>query len=131
MGPEPVVGQVTPNQGSLFRITRRRSDVDPLWSRLVTPSQQHQNGEVNVTNALSPVSISNGLVFNRQETLMYYIDTPTRRVDVFDYNLSKGTIGTARPRGFGIQISRAVDWAVSHVLCLCSQPKDGLRLRSE
>ncbi|XP_034252489.1 regucalcin-like [Thrips palmi] len=99
MGPEPVVGQVTPNQGSLFRITRRRSDADPLWSRLVDPRghRDTDGGAALVTTALANVSISNGLVFNRRETLMYYIDTPTRRVDVFDYNLAAGTIANRRP----------------------------------
>lgn len=99
MGPEPVVGQVTPDQGSLYRITRRRSDWDPLWSRLVSPSRapfDERSAQVHVTKPLTPVSISNGLVFNRRETLMYYIDTPTRRVDVFDYNVAKGTIANRR-----------------------------------
>lgn len=42
---------------------------------------------------LSPVSISNGLAWNKNDTLMYYIDSPTRNVDVFDFDILKGTIG--------------------------------------
>lgn len=42
---------------------------------------------------VSPVSISNGLAWNEDNTLMYYIDTATDQVDVFDYNLKKATIG--------------------------------------
>jgi len=71
MGPEPTVGSVTPNQGSLYLL------------------QVGHNPVVEV----SPVSISNGLAWNRDNTLMYYIDTATGQVDVFDYNLEKGTIG--------------------------------------
>ncbi|KAL0274305.1 UNVERIFIED_CONTAM: hypothetical protein PYX00_006758 [Menopon gallinae] len=45
---------------------------------------------------LSPVSISNGLAWNKNDTLMYYIDSPTRNVDVFDFDILKGTIGNRR-----------------------------------
>lgn len=71
MGPEPTVGFVTPNQGSLYLL------------------QAGHNPVVEV----SPVSISNGLAWNKDNTLMYYIDTATDQVDVFDYNLEKATIG--------------------------------------
>lgn len=89
MGPEPVVGQVTPDQGSLYRITLQ----SPSRHVSSLPRQEHA---VEVKTVLSPVSISNGLVWNHEETLMYYIDTPTRRVDVFDFNLAQGTLGTRR-----------------------------------
>ena len=38
------------------------------------------------------VGISNGIAWNKDSTLMYYIDTPTLKVDVFDFNLEEGTI---------------------------------------
>ena len=71
MGPEPTVGFVTPDQGSLYLL------------------QAGHNPVVKV----SPVSISNGLAWNKDNTLMYYIDTAKDQVDVFDYNLEKATIG--------------------------------------
>lgn len=37
-----------------------------------------------VTELLSPVSISNGVQWSADGTRVYYIDTPTRRIDVFD-----------------------------------------------
>lgn len=49
------------------------------------------------TIVLPEVSISNGIGWSPDESLMYYVDTPTRRVDVFDYDLSTGEIGNRRP----------------------------------
>jgi gluconolactonase len=71
MGPEPVVGSVTPNQGSLYLL---QADNDPVTE-------------------VSPVSISNGLAWNKDNTLMYFIDTATGQVDVFDFDLEKATLG--------------------------------------
>ena len=45
-----------------------------------------------ITTMQSNVTISNGLAWNQQNTLMYYIDTPTGKVDVFDYNHLGGSI---------------------------------------
>jgi sugar lactone lactonase YvrE len=49
----------------------------------VTPDHQ-------VIELLSPVSISNGVQWSADGTLVYYIDTPTRRVDVFDVDPETG-----------------------------------------
>jgi hypothetical protein len=71
MGPEPVVGSVTPDQGAFYLL---------------------QAGSEPVTE-ISPVSISNGLAWNRHNTQLYYIDTATGQVDVFDFDLERAKIG--------------------------------------
>ncbi len=43
-----------------------------------------------VVELLSPVSISNGVRWSKDGSRVYYIDTPTRRVDVFDVNPQTG-----------------------------------------
>ncbi len=40
---------------------------------------------------LAPVSISNGVQWSADDKRVFYIDTPTRRVDVFDFDLKDGT----------------------------------------
>lgn len=43
-----------------------------------------------VTELLSPVSISNGVQWSADGTSVYYIDTPTRRIDAFDVSPETG-----------------------------------------
>lgn len=50
----------------------------------------------SVTKALTGVSISNGLAWSADGRTMYYIDTPTRAVDAFDYNVETGAISRRR-----------------------------------
>ncbi|MGN6403112.1 SMP-30/gluconolactonase/LRE family protein [Sinomonas sp.] len=51
-----------------------------------------------VSTALEGVTISNGLQWSHDGTLAYYIDTPTKRVDVFDFDASDGSFHNRRPR---------------------------------
>jgi sugar lactone lactonase YvrE len=50
-----------------------------------------------VKELLKDVSISNGLAWNKDGSVLYYIDTPTHRVDAFDYNLKAGELSNRRP----------------------------------
>ncbi|CAH2054425.1 unnamed protein product, partial [Iphiclides podalirius] len=43
-----------------------------------------------------PVSVSNGIAWTSDNKFMFYIDTPTRNIDVFDFNLDEGTICNRR-----------------------------------
>jgi sugar lactone lactonase YvrE len=49
-----------------------------------------------VWRALSEVSTSNGLVWSHDHQTMYYIDTRTREVAAFDYDLATGAIANRR-----------------------------------
>lgn len=46
---------------------------------------------------LEGVTISNGLAWNADDSLMYYVDTAEQRIDVFDFDLDTGTIARRRP----------------------------------
>lgn len=50
-----------------------------------------------LVQVLDGVTVSNGLGWSPDRTTMYYIDTPTGRVDAFDYDLSTGEIDRRRP----------------------------------
>ena len=46
---------------------------------------------------LDGVTLSNGLGWARDHSLMYYIDSPSYRVDVFDFELASGRVASRRP----------------------------------
>ncbi|OIV38324.1 hypothetical protein BIV57_06605 [Mangrovactinospora gilvigrisea] len=48
------------------------------------------SGTVEVARAFGDVTISNGLEWSPDETLAYYVDTPTDRIDVFDWTAEEG-----------------------------------------
>jgi sugar lactone lactonase YvrE len=64
----------TPCLGNLYR-------VDRSW---------------RVDRMVADVSISNGLAWSEDDRTMYYIDSPTRRVDAFDFDSLTGDIANRR-----------------------------------
>ncbi|XP_072761934.1 regucalcin-like [Anoplolepis gracilipes] len=73
MGNE-VNGQIAPNLGSLYRI----------------------NETLQFEKEITPVSISNGLAWNKKDNTFYYIDSPTRHIVAYDYHPKEGTISNKR-----------------------------------
>ncbi|MCL6599767.1 MAG: SMP-30/gluconolactonase/LRE family protein [Alicyclobacillus macrosporangiidus] len=52
--------------------------------------------DLRVTRMLTGVSISNGMAWSSDAKTMYYIDTPTREIVAFDYDISTGAIRDRR-----------------------------------
>lgn len=61
----------------------------------------------NTTRLLDGIRISNGLTWSPDYKTFYYIDTPTRKVKAFDYDVSTGQI--ANPRVV-IHVPEALGW---------------------
>ncbi len=53
--------------------------------------------DLTVHRMLDGATTSNGIVWSLDSKTMYYIDTPTRRVDAFDYDIETGDIKKRRP----------------------------------
>jgi sugar lactone lactonase YvrE len=54
-------------------------------------------GDGRVEVVLREVTISNGIDWSADGRLMYYVDTPTQRIDVFDFDPGEGTVRGRRP----------------------------------
>jgi len=66
------------------------------------------------TPLVANVTISNGLCWSSDGTTMYYVDTPTRCVDAFDYDAASGTVSERRtvvrlPDGIGDPDGMTID----------------------
>jgi sugar lactone lactonase YvrE len=59
------------------------------------------------TTLLDQITISNGLAWSPDQKTFYYIDTPTRQVRAFDYDLSTGAIANAR---VAIELGDTAGW---------------------
>jgi sugar lactone lactonase YvrE len=69
-----------------------------LWAGTMAFGEHHGVGalyrlepNLRLTTMHTGVSISNGIDWSPDNTRMYYIDTPTRQLDVFDFDLASGT----------------------------------------
>ena len=51
----------------------------------------------SLTTMLEDVSLSNGLAWTADERRMYYVDSPTLRIDALDYDNVTGAVETAAP----------------------------------
>jgi sugar lactone lactonase YvrE len=63
---------------------------------------------------LPGITISNGIVWSLDRSRMYYIDTPTRKVDCFEYDDMTGDIGNRRtvieiPQAMGYPDGMTID----------------------
>jgi sugar lactone lactonase YvrE len=72
------------------------------------------DGTDRVSRHLTGVAVSNGIGWSPDDRLMYYIDSPTLRVDVFDFDLADGVLSGRRPfalipPGLGMPDGLAVD----------------------
>ncbi|MFD1149195.1 SMP-30/gluconolactonase/LRE family protein [Saccharothrix hoggarensis] len=76
--------------GRLWAGTMRYDEGPEGWLARVEP-----NGDAKVV--LDKVSVSNGIGWSPDGTLMYYVDSAERRIDVLDYDRDSGEATNRRP----------------------------------
>lgn len=108
-----------PGQGSLYRL----------------------NPDSSVARVLQNISISNGLAWSNDHARMYYIDTPTQKVMVYDFNNLTGEISNGRtaidiPEEMGNPDGMTIDSDGNLWICLwngaavgCWNPDSGKLIR--
>jgi sugar lactone lactonase YvrE len=87
-------------RGRFLAGTMPMGEIDPIGSLYSFDGQ-------STTKLVANVTISNGLTWSPDYKTFYYIDTPTREVKAFDYDLDTGAI--ANPR-VAVRISETFGW---------------------
>jgi sugar lactone lactonase YvrE len=106
---DPSTGSVAPVADPESHIPENRfndAKCDPagrLWAGTMSVSEAPGLGSLyrvdgvwRIDRILAGVSISNGLAWASDSRTMYYIDSPTRRVDTFDFDSLTGDIANRR-----------------------------------
>ncbi|MBC2596449.1 SMP-30/gluconolactonase/LRE family protein [Ruficoccus amylovorans] len=94
--------------GRLFAGSMSDDKVSPLGSLWLIEK------DLSARQLLDNVAISNGLCWSHDEQTMYYIDSPTRRVEAFDYDAATGSLKNRRtvvevPDGLGKPDGMTID----------------------
>ncbi len=55
------------------------------------------DGDGTVTTMLGGLTISNGIGWSSDDRYLYFVDSPTRRIDRFDFDRDSGTISNRMP----------------------------------
>jgi sugar lactone lactonase YvrE len=68
----------------------------PLFDKAPEGSLFCLNTDGSCSRKLTGVKVSNGLAWTKDGKTMYYIDTPLRRIDAFDFNMETGDLSNRR-----------------------------------
>ncbi len=84
------------NDGKCDRAGRFWAGTMALDSRPGAGSLYRLDPDLTVTTVLTDVSISNGLGWAPDDRTMYYVDSPERSIDAFDFDLDGGLLSNRR-----------------------------------
>ncbi|CAK1593939.1 unnamed protein product [Parnassius mnemosyne] len=83
-------------EGRFWVGTKGPQTGDDVVADKATLYSVEQDSHTHARAHLRPVSVSNGIAFALNNSLMYYIDSPTQRIEAFDYDSQKGEISGRR-----------------------------------
>ncbi len=79
-------------------------DAGRLWAGTMAVSETPEQGslyrietDLRITRVVEGVSISNGLAWSTDRRTLYYVDSPIRTVDAFDFDPATGEVANRRP----------------------------------
>ena len=95
---------LNPGEGTGNRFNDGKCDAaGRFWAGTMSLKEEANKGNLYVVETdlslekkIENVSISNGIAWNADSSIMYYIDTPTNYVFAFDYNINTGDIYNQR-----------------------------------
>ncbi len=95
---------INPQNDSTIRFNDGKCDAaGRFWIGTMALSEEENKGnlfvmetDLSVKKKIENVSISNGIAWNSDNTIMYYINTPTNYVFAFDYDIESGEITNQR-----------------------------------
>jgi sugar lactone lactonase YvrE len=95
---------INPQNDSSIRFNDGKCDAaGRFWVGTMALSEEESKGnlfvmetDLSVKKKIENVSISNGIAWNSDNTIMYYINTPTNYVFAFDYDVETGEISNQR-----------------------------------
>lgn len=102
------------NDGKCDALGRFWAGTMPLSGGNPTGKLYRLDPDLRVTAMLDGIGCSNGLAWTSDNKTMYYIDSPTKKVMAYDYDLEKGEIRNPRtvvtiPEGGGVPDGMTID----------------------
>jgi len=112
--PEPHLPDNRFNDGKCDPAGRFLAGTMSLTRKPGTANLWRLDPDLSVHHVLGGVTTSNGIVWSLDQRTMYYIDTPTRQVAAFDYDVDTGRLTNRRavavfPEGAGSPDGMAID----------------------
>ncbi len=95
---------INPEEGLNNRFNDGKCDAaGRFWVGTMSKKQEENKGnlyvmetDLSVKKKIENVTLSNGIAWNADNTIMYYINTPTNYIFAFDYNIETGDINNQR-----------------------------------
>ncbi|CAH1636076.1 unnamed protein product [Spodoptera littoralis] len=95
--PDNVINEGKPDaEGRFWAGTKGPQTSDDVVPDKGTFYSVEQESFTHPRTQLRPVSISNGIVWSLNNTVLYYIDSPTQKIEAFDFDLQRGDLSARR-----------------------------------